>query len=160
MSETRIYVRNQAVAAGLVNLVLNPAIEWVLNRGKGFQPLWGSDGVVVNMAVTSVILSALVASFAARGVHHELARGRISMVPAPRALLRLPTRASRLGLLLGVGAAVAVTVVFWLLHVAGGSGLSFAALLALKAGYCGALGFLVARVTMLRLLAPTGQYTP
>lgn len=153
MAATAAYVRTQSVAAAVVNVVLNPLIEWVLNRGKGFQPFWGSDGVAVNMAVTSVILSVLVALFAARGVHHELAAGRINQLPASRGLSWLPRRSGRLGLVLGVGAAVSVTVVFWLLDFAGLAGIPFWGLLVLKAGYCGALGYLVSSWTMHRLLA-------
>lgn len=156
MAATAAYVRTQAVAAGVVNVVLNPVIEWVLNRAKGFQPFWGSDGVAVNMAVTSVVLSVLVAVFAARGVHHELAAGRITRLPASQGLSRLPSRAGWLGLFLGVGAASAAAVVFWLLNLAGLDGMPFWALLVLKAGYCGALGYLVSRVTMLRLLRGSG----
>jgi hypothetical protein len=150
---TAAYVRNQAGAAGVVNLVLNPVIEWVLNRGRGFQPFFGGDGIAVNMAVTSIILSVLVAVFAARGARHELAAGRIIRVPASRVLSWLPRRSSWLGLVLGVGAAVAVTVVFWLLDSAGLAGIPFWGLLVLKAGYCGALGYLVSWWTMHRLLA-------
>ena len=45
------YIRTQAVVAAVFNVVLNPLIEWVLNREKGFQPFLGSDGVLVNMAL-------------------------------------------------------------------------------------------------------------
>jgi hypothetical protein len=154
------YVRNQAVAAALVNAILNPLIEWVANRDRGFQPFWGSDGVVVNMAVTSIILSVLVALFAARGARHELVTGRIAPVPASRGLSWLPRRAGWLGLLLGAGAAVLVAIAFWLLDAAGVSGLSFGALLIVKAGYCGVLGFAVARWTIMRLLGTSSVNTP
>jgi hypothetical protein len=162
------YVRNQATAAALVNVVLNPLIEWVLNGEKGFQPFWGSAGVVFNVALTSIILSVLVALFAARGVRHELAAGRIATgdkaVRAPRLPSRLPGRAGWLGLLLGIGAAAVVATAFWLLHLVGVSGLSIGGLLILKAVYCGVLAFVVARWTILRqLVAADGSpsnYTP
>lgn len=98
------YVRTQAAAAALVNAILNPLIEWFINREKAFQPFAGSDGVIVNMAITSIIVSVLVALFAARGVHHELAAGRLAayrLAGSARLLLRLPGRAGWLGLLLG-----------------------------------------------------------
>jgi hypothetical protein len=155
------YVRSQAIGAALVNAVLNPVIEWVLNRAKGFQPLWGDDGVVVNMAITSVILSVLVALFAARGVRHEVAIGRLTEDRTVRHPLRwLPRRAGWIGLLFGVVAAVAVALVCWLLARAGVNGLSFAGLLILKALYCGALGFVVARCTIVRLLSHPGAALP
>ena len=149
------YVRTQAVAAALVNAVLNPLIEWVINRQKGFQPFAGSDGVIVNMALTSIILSVLVALFAARGAHHELAAGRIAadrLIGSTRQLLRLPGQAGWLGLVLGLGAAAVVGIALWLLDLAGVSGVSFFVLLIFKAVYCGLLGFGVARWTILRQL--------
>ncbi|MGZ5394983.1 MAG: hypothetical protein ACXWZI_02440 [Mycobacterium sp.] len=154
-SETRAYIRGQVAGAALVNAALNPLIEWGLNRSKGFQPLWGSDGVVLNMMLTSIILSALVALFTARGVHHQLAAGRIAPGRVAPALARLPSRAGRLGLLLGVGAAAAAVLVFWLLDAIGVAGMPFWGLLVLKAGYCGVLGGVVAWCVMLRLLGNT-----
>lgn len=148
------YVRGQAIGAALVNAVLNPVIEWVLNRTRGPQPLWGDDGVVVNMAITSLILSVLVALFTARGVRHEVAIGRIAIDRTARRLHRLPRRAGWLGLLFGALAAAAVALVCWLLARLGVDGLTFAGLLILKALYCGALGFVVARWTAVRMLAP------
>lgn len=152
VSETSAYVRDQAVGAALVNAALNPLIEWGLNRSKGFQPFWGSGGVVVNIVLTSIILSVLVALFAARGVHHQLAAGRITPMGVPPALARLPGRAGWLGLLLGVSAAMAAVLVFWVLDAIGVAGMPFWGLLVLKAGYCGVLGGVVAWCTMLRLL--------
>ncbi len=155
-SETRAYVRGQTAGAALVNVALNPLIEWGLNRSKGFQPFWGSDGVVLNMALTSIILSGLVALFTARGVHHQLAAGGITPMRVPPALARLPGRAGWLGLLLGTGAAMAAVLVFWLLDAIGVAGMPFWGLLVLKAGYCGALGGFVAWCIMLRLLGSPG----
>lgn len=149
------YVRTQAAAAALVNAVLNPLIESVLNHQKGFQPFAGSDGVIVNMALTSIILSVLVALFAARGAHHKLAAGGIAagrLIGSTRLLMRLPGRAGWLGLVLGLGAAAVVGITLWLLDLAGVSGVPFFVLLIFKAVYCGLLGFAVARWTILRQL--------
>lgn len=150
--ETRAYIRGQIAGAALVNAALNPLIEWGLNRSKGFQPFWGSDGVVLNMALTSIILSVLVALFTARGVHHQLADVKITAMRVAPVLARLPGRAGVLGLLLGAGAATAVVLVFWLLDATGVAGMPFWGLLVLKAGYCGVLGGIVAWCVMLRLL--------
>nr|WP_313776834.1 hypothetical protein [Mycobacterium sp.] len=151
-SETGAYIRGQIAGAALVNAVLNPLVEWGLNRSKGFQPFWGGDGVVANMVLTSLILSVLVALFAARGVHHQLAAGRITAMRAAPVLARLPGRAGVLGLLLGASAAVAAVLVFWLLDVIGVVGMPFWGLLVLKSTYCGVLGGVVAWCVMLRLL--------
>ncbi len=107
--------RRAAVVTAVVNAVLNPVIEAVLNPG-GFQPL---SVVAVNLAITSVIMCVLVAVFSRRGVGH--------------------------GLRFGVAAAAVVLAGSLLPAGAGVAGLPFAALLWLKAGYCGALAYLVAR---------------
>jgi hypothetical protein len=107
--------RGPAVVTAAVNAVLNPLLEALLNRG-GFQPL---SAVAVNLAITSVIMCVLVAVFARRGAGH--------------------------GLRYGVAAAAGVMAGGLLLAGAGVAGLPFAALLWLKAGYCGVLAYLVAR---------------
>src|SRR5262245_59565999 len=164
MAGVATYVQVQATVAGLVNAVLNPLIEWLLNREEGFQPLWGSAGAVVKLVVTSIILSLLVALFAARGARHELSAGRRGCDGRPlregRSLSRLPRRAWLLGLLLGATAAVVVIAVFWLLHLRGVSGLTLGQMLVVKAVYCGLLGFAVARWTMLRWLAARAGRVP
>lgn len=99
----------------LGNAVLNPLIEAGVNRG-GFQPL---SAVVVNLAITSVIMCVLVAVFARRGVGH--------------------------GLRYGFASAALVMAVGTVLAGLGVAGLSFPALLWLKAGYCAAVAFLAAR---------------
>ena len=152
------YLRKQATGAAIFNVVGNPLIEWITNREKGFVPLWASDGMVVNIAVTSIILSVLVALFAARGLHKELHAGHIATGggESPRAgrlLSKLPSRAWLLGLLLGIGVAAVVTLAFWLLHVLDISGLSFGGFLVFKAVYCGLLGFVVARWVILRQMS-------
>lgn len=151
-SETRAYIRRQIGGAALVNAALNPLIEWGLNRSKGFQPFWGSDGVVLNMVLTSIILSVLVALFAARGVHHQVAAGKITAMRVAPVLARLPGRAGVLGLLLGASAAVAAVLAFWVLDVIGVVCMPFWGLLVLKGAYCGVLGGLVAWCVMLRTL--------
>lgn len=104
-----------ALVAASVNAVLNPLIETGVNHG-GFQPL---SAVVVNLALTSVIMCVLVAVFARRGVGH--------------------------GLRYGVASAAVVMAVGIVLAGLGVAGLAFPALLWLKAGYCAAVAFLVAR---------------
>jgi hypothetical protein len=47
---------------------------------------------------------------------------------------------------------VVVIAAFWMAHVAGATSLSLASLLAVKAVYCGLLGFLVARWVILRTM--------
>ena len=137
----RGYIRTQAAITGVINFVLNPAIDWLTSRHKGPQPIWGVDGVVVNFAITSLILSTLVGLFAGLGARRLVADGTVA---PPRRPGRLSHRGWLAGLVLGAGAAVLVIAVAWLLHVAGATTVSLWPLMAVKAVYSGVLGFLVA----------------
>jgi len=149
------YVRKQAVVTGLVNVVVNPLLAWAGKRGTSFVPLWSADGIVVDIALTAIILSLLVAWFSAAGVRRALRTG-LDAVDGPqpgRWLARLPSGASALGLSLGVAAAVVSVLAIWVLHLLGVSGLSTGWFLVLKAVYGGVLGYLVARWVMVRQLS-------
>ncbi|KOS53668.1 hypothetical protein [Rhodococcus rhodochrous] len=157
MDSAASYVRKQAVVTGLVNVVVNPLLAWAGKRGTSFVPLWSADGIVVDIALTAIILSVLVAWFSAAGVRRALRAG-LDAADAPRAgrwLARLPSGASALGLSLGVAAAVVSVVVIWVLHLLGVSGLSTGWFLVLKAVYGGVLGYLVARWVIVRQLSAT-----
>lgn len=143
------YVRTQATVAGAVNFVVNPAIDWIAMRHKGPQPVWGASGLVVNFAVTSLILSTLVGIFVAMGARRERRAGRLEHHPgvAPR---WLPQPGWLAGLTVGAAAAVLVVAVSWLLHQAGVTTLKLPGLMLVKAVYSGVLGFTVARWVILR----------
>ena len=100
---------------GLINAAINPLLEALINRG-GFQPL---SVVAVNMAITSIVMSVLVALFARRGAGH--------------------------GLRYGVAGIAAVAAAGALLAGIGVAGMPFGMLLIVRAVYCGLLAFLVAR---------------
>lgn len=153
---TTSYVRVQATVAGLVNVVVNPAIDWFSSRHKGSQPLWAPDGLVINFVSTSLILSVLVAVFTGFGARHEQRTGRLEgSASAPRWLARLTPRPWLLGLIFGAAAAALAVRASWVLHIAGVSTVSLGWLMAVKAVYCGVLGFVVARWVILReLIAP------
>lgn len=137
------YVRTQATVAGVINLVLNPAIDWLTNRGEPAQPVWGVEGLVVNFVITSVILSTLVGAFAAWGVRREARAGRLELRHGAR-------RGWLTGLGLGAAAGALTVAAAWLLQAVGVTTASLAALMLVKAVYCGVLGFLVARWVILR----------
>lgn len=102
------------------------------------------------------------ALFAGFGVRHEQRTGRLEgNPPAPRWLARLTGRAWLLGLIFGVVAAGSAVTASWLLRTAGVSTVSLGWLMAVKAGYCGVLGFAVARWVILRqFLSPKTDSTP
>lgn len=150
------YIRTQGAIAAVINIVINPLLAWLTHRGTGFVPLAGSSGAIVDVALTSVLLSLLVALFTAPAVRRDLGKQRVRVTEGcPRAgrwLCQLPARAWPLGLLLGLSAACVVTLAFWLLDALGLSGLSFAAFAAFKAVYTGLLAFVVTRWVILRQL--------
>ncbi|NGP05400.1 hypothetical protein G6038_07840 [Rhodococcus sp. 14C212] len=157
MDSAASYVRKQAVVTGLVNVVVNPLLAWAGKRGTSFVPLWSADGIVVDIALTAIILSVLVSWFSAAGVRRAL-RGGLDATTAdtPQAarwLSRLPSGTWSLGLSLGVAAAAVSVLAIWVLHLLGVSGLSTGWFLVLKAVYGGVLGYLVARWVMVRQLS-------
>ncbi|MER6630377.1 hypothetical protein ABT301_19455 [Streptomyces sp. NPDC000987] len=151
------YLRRQATAAALINVVVNALITWLGHRRTDFVPLAGSDGITTDVFVTSVLLSLLVSLFVTKGVRHELTAGRLVAADQPpragRLLARLPARWWALGLLIGVAAAAVATVVLRLLGALGLSGLGPGAFVAFMAAYTGLLGYTVTRWVILRQLA-------
>lgn len=110
-----------AAVTAVINAVVNPLIEVAVNRHRGPQPL---ESVGVNLAVTAVVMSVLVAVFAGR---------------RPRAALS--------GLGWGIGAAVVVIATAAALAAVGVGAMPFGVLLAVKAGFCGLLAYRVAQAT-------------
>jgi hypothetical protein len=155
------YIRTQGIYAAIINVVLNPVLAWLVNREMEFMPLSGGHGIVIDTAVTSVLLSLLVGLFAASGFHRDLRAGRVTTSNGfslqRRLLARLPGRAWALGLMLGFGIAVVLVLltlaVFHLLNI---SGIPFVAFALIKAVYTGLLAFVVTRWVIFRqlLLAP------
>jgi hypothetical protein len=151
------YIRTQGMTCAVINVVLNPVVAWLGNRQMDFMPLWGGNSIVVDTAVTSVVLSLLVALFITSGLRRDLHAGQVSATDgfprAGRLLSHLPSQAWSLGLLLGLGiACVFTTITFGLFYALGFSGLPFAAFALFKAMYTGPLGFVVTRWVILRQL--------
>ncbi len=130
MSEpVRAYIRSQGIGAAVGNMVLNPAFAWLGNREMVFTPLTGGGSIIVDTAITSVIMALVVTLFVASGTRREIAAGRIAnsnrFSPGWGLLSWLPRQAWALGLTIGVGVALVVTpltfTLFSLLGVAPGS---------------------------------------
>jgi hypothetical protein len=157
MQPVNAYIRSQGIACAVINMVLNPVIAWLGNRQMDFMPLAGGGSIVVDTAITSIVLSLLVALFTAAGVRRELQAGRLSVTKgSPRAgllLSHLPKKAWALGLLLGLGVALVFTpFTFGLFSFLGFSGLPFLGFALFKAVYTPLLGFVVTRWVILRQL--------
>lgn len=146
------YIRSQGACAAVINAIVNPALAWAINRKMGYVPL--SD-IASDAALTSVVLSLLVALFVTAGVRRDFKAGRVNAANgeacAGRLLLRLPGRAWALGSVLGLGAAlVFIPPALALFRLLGISGLSLPRFALCKAVYAGVLGFAVTRWVILR----------
>jgi hypothetical protein len=150
------YIRTQGICAAIINAVLNPVLAWLGNRKMEFMPLWGGHSIVIDTAVTSVVLSLLVALFVTSGLHRDLKANRVTAANGcrkGRLLRRLPGKAWALGLTLGVCLGlVLITLTLGLFHLVGIPGLSFARFVLFKAVYTALLGFVVTRWVILRQL--------
>lgn len=158
MQPVDAYIRTQGIGCAVINMVLNPVLAWLGNRQMDFTPLSGGNSIVVDTAITCIVLSLLVALFIASGVRQALLAGSLSTTNgSPRAgrlLSHLPRKAWALGLLLGLGVACVLTpLTFGLFHALGSSGLSFAGFALFKAIYTALLGFVLTRWVILRQLS-------
>jgi len=155
MQPVRSYIHAQGVNCAVVNAVLNPAIAWLGNRRMAFVPLSGDNSIIVDTAVTCIIMSLLVSLFVAPAAHREFRAGRLTASDTvfwERSLLtHFPSKAWSFGLLIGVVAAAVITpLMFATFRLLGSAGLSFAGFIILKAVYTAALGFAVTRWVILR----------
>lgn len=60
------------------NILLNPAFVWLGNRELAFMPLTGGGSIIVDTAITSLIMPLVVTLFVASGTRREIATGRIT----------------------------------------------------------------------------------
>jgi hypothetical protein len=155
MQSVRSYIRAQGVACAVINAMLNPAITWLGNRRMAFVPLSGDNSIIVDTAVTSIVLSLLVSLFVTPAARREFRAGRLTgtdtVFGESGVLANLPSKAWSFGLLMGVVAAAVITpLMFATFRVLGSAGLSFAGFAILKAVYTAALGFAVTRWVIVR----------
>lgn len=150
-------MRAQQVGAVVGNLICNPLLGWLVNRGMAPVTLLGPNGVVVDTAITSVAASLLVALFTAWGIRRERKAGRVAGLDAmsvPPFLRRLPRAPWKLGLVLGSGIAgglvLLVVATFRVLSIDQIPAWSF---LVFKAAYSALLAYEVARLVAIRQLA-------
>ncbi len=156
------YIRIQAIICAIINILVNPALSWLVNRKMEFMPLWGENCIVVDTAITLIIMPLLVALFTAAGVRKALKNGQFAADAGfPRAgylLSRLPENAWGLGIMIGLGSVlVFLPLTLGLFHVLGISGLLFAEFALFKAFYTGSLAFLVTRWVIIRQLKSVTQ---
>jgi hypothetical protein len=149
------YIRLQGATCAVINAVLNPAIAWLGNRRMVFVPLSGDNSILVDTAVTCIVMSLLVSLFVTPATERELRAGKIevadSVIREARVLAHFPSRAWSLGLAAGIVAAVVITpLMFAALRALGLSGLAFVEFALLKVVYTAVLGYAVTRWVILR----------
>ena len=155
MQSVRSYIRAQGAVCAVINAVLNPALAWLGNRRMAFVPLSGGNSIVVDTAVTSIVLSLLVSLFVTPTARREFGAGRLTgndtAFRKSGVLAHCSSGAWSFGLLMGVVAAAVITpLLFATFYVLGSAGLSFGRFIILKALYTAALGFAVTRWVILR----------
>ena len=151
------FILTQGIICAILNMILNPSIAWLANRQMNFVPLTGDNSMVIDTAITSIVMPFLVTLFTTSGVRKALRTGTIEAEPGyPRPdsfLSRLPTRAWTLGLLLGIlSACITAPPTVVVFSNLGFTGLPFTWFAFFKAAYTGPLSFLLTRWVILRQL--------
>jgi len=153
----RVFARRQGLVAAIINAMLNPFLAWLGNREMVFVPPYGGGGAIVDTAVTSIVLSVLVALFMTAGVHRDVRAGRIAVqagIPRAGWLQRLPRNAWALGLLLGLGVAIIlISLMLGLFQILERPGFPFLVFASIKAAYTALVAFLVAICVIYRQLS-------
>src|SRR4029453_7555172 len=88
----RYLLLDQGIGAGIVNLLLNAAIAWLLFRGMEAVPMWGEQSIGGDTIGTAFVLPFLSTLIASAIVRSQVRAGYVSAVAlsAGSALRRLP----------------------------------------------------------------------
>jgi hypothetical protein len=153
------FIRSQGIGAAVGNILLNPAFVWLGNRELAFTPLTGGGSIIVDTAITSVIMSLVVTLFVASGTRREIEAGRIANADGFSSgwnlLSWLPREGWALGLTIGVVAALVLTpLTFILFSLLGVAGLPFVGFALFKAVWTPLVAIVVVRWVVLRQLMP------
>jgi hypothetical protein len=153
LSSIGSYIRKKALAAGLINMILNPLLVFLLNREINKVAL---PGILIDTIITSIVMTWLVAVFSAADVNRQLRAGNFKdeNLPQPGPILsRLPKRGALLGIILSVCTVLimgSLTVfLFSLLRIAE---LSVSELALFKILYTGPDAYVVSRLSIIRQL--------
>ena len=153
MDATHSYIQTQATISAIINMIVNPAVSWLGNRDMQATPL---AGVAMDMAITCLVMSTLIALFITMGLNRALKSGNIEASDATSSagvLARLPCSWWVLGLTLGLGCAIVlVPLSLGLFTLFGVSELPFWGLFVLKILYPGAVAFAVTKWIILMQL--------
>jgi len=151
------YIQSQAIINAIVNMIVNPAINpgltWLVSGDMQAIPL---TEILIDMTITCLVMSTVIALFVTSGVKRGLGTGNIRAdddAPSPRWLSRFPRASLTLGLTLGFGfAIVLVPLTLGLFSLLGISELPFWGFVLFKMVYPGAIAFLVTKWIIVRQL--------
>jgi len=142
----RYLLLDQGIGAGIVNLLLNAAIAWLLFRGMEVVPLWGQQSIAGDTIGTAFVLPFLSTLIASAVVRSQVRAGYVSAVAlsASSALRRLPQSLPGRGAVLGlVGVVLTGLPMAVALDVAGVAEMAFREFIVFKAVFAAVLGALV-----------------
>ena len=158
MDDTHSYIQTQATISAIINMIVNPAVSWLGNRDMQVTPL---TGVAMDMAITCLVMSTLIALFVTLGLKRALKSGNIKANDAASTsgvLARLPRSWWVVGLTLGLGCAIVlVPFSLGLFTLFGLSELPFWGLVILKILYPGTVAFAVTKWVILRQLQAAAE---
>lgn len=152
MPPVQSYIRSQATVSAIINMIVNPTVSWLSN--PPMEPV-SLTGVAIDMAITCLIMSTVIAYFISAGTQKALRAGKLEARYPERgsALARLPKSWFLFGLSVGIGCAlVLVPLMFGLFKLFGVEALPFWGLAGFKAIYTGTLAYLVSKWVIERQL--------
>ena len=152
----RYLLLDQGIGAGIINLVLNAPIAWLLFRGMEVVPLWGQQSIAGDTIGTAFVLPFLTALIASTVVRSQVRSGYVpaAALSATSALRLLPRSLAARGAVLGLIAIVLTglpTAVA--LDVAGVGEMAFGDFVMFKAAFAAVLGALVTPIIARAALA-------
>ena len=152
------YVREQTIVGGVVNLLLNAGLAWLLYRHVAVVPLAGEQSVTSDLMATAFLVPLLVTVIVKPLVRRDVARGRLDRDSLsglkPRSPHWLPANAVVEGVLLGlIGLVLVGAPTVWLLRLLRLDGLTVGTFAAVKAGMAGLVALCVTRWVVGRTLA-------
>ncbi len=105
----RYLVLEQGVGSGVLNLLINAAIAWVMFRGATTVPMWGEQSIGADTIGTTFFLPFLTCLIGTRIVRAQVRSGRVpAFADVPTLVVRLPRGTAARGAMLG---ALSVAVV-------------------------------------------------